>query len=51
MKKIYQTEPIEIEQKIYDILDELGIDYGVIEHEPLYTAEDLNKIKEQAPDL
>lgn len=49
MKKIYQTEPIEIEQKIYDILDELGIDYGVIEHEPLYTAEDLNKIKEQAP--
>ena len=51
MEKIYTTEPTEIEQKVYDILDELGVDYGVVEHEPLYTAEDLNKIKEQAPGL
>ena len=35
MEKIYTTEPTEIEQKVYDILDELGVDYGVVEHEPL----------------
>ena len=51
MNKVFTTEPTEIEQKVYDILDEIGADYGVVEHEPLYTAEDLEKIKEVAPGL
>lgn len=51
MNKIFSTEPTEVEQKVYDVLEAIRADYGVIEHEPLYTAEDLNKIKEQAPGL
>ncbi|WP_101773220.1 prolyl-tRNA synthetase associated domain-containing protein [Peptostreptococcus faecalis] len=39
---------IENEQKVYDKLDELGIKYSVIEHEPVYTAADLELIKDRA---
>ncbi|WAW15813.1 prolyl-tRNA synthetase associated domain-containing protein [Peptostreptococcus equinus] len=40
-------EMLDIEQKVYDKLDELGIEYSVIEHEPLFTADDLNSIKDK----
>lgn len=35
------------EQKVYDKLDELGIEYTVIEHDPLFTAEDLKSIMDR----
>lgn len=41
-------EILENEQKVYDKLDELGIKYSVIEHEPLFTAQDLESIKDRA---
>ena len=41
-------EILENEQKVYDRLNELGIDYKVIEHDPLYTAEDLKSIMDRA---
>lgn len=40
-------EILENEQKIYDKLDELGIEYSVIEHEPVYTAAELESIKDR----
>lgn len=41
-------EILENEKQIYDKLDSLGIDYSVIEHEPVYTAADLESIKDRA---
>ncbi len=41
-------EILENEKIIYDKLDELGIEYSVIEHEPLYTAAELESIKDKA---
>lgn len=38
---------LENEQKVYDKLDELFIEYTVIEHDPLYTAEDLKSIMDR----
>ena len=35
-------EILENEQQVYDKLDSLGIEYKVIEHEPLFTAEDMD---------
>ncbi|MFR1317407.1 MAG: hypothetical protein ACLSBE_00890 [Peptostreptococcus anaerobius] len=40
-------EILENEKQIYDKLDSLGIDYSVIEHEPVYTAAD-QSIKDRA---
>lgn len=40
-------EILENEQKIYDKLDELAIEYTVIEHEPVYTAAELDSIKDR----
>lgn len=37
----------ENEQKVYDKLDELGIEYTVLEHEPVYTAQELETIKDK----
>lgn len=42
------TEILENEQKVYDRLEKLGIDYKVIEHDPLFTAEDLKSIMDRA---
>lgn len=42
---------LDIEQKVYDKLDELGINYTVVEHDPLFTAEDLNSIKDRTEGL
>ncbi|MBC2575713.1 prolyl-tRNA synthetase associated domain-containing protein [Peptostreptococcus canis] len=39
---------MENEQKVYDKLNELGIEYKVIEHKPVYTAADLEDIKDRA---
>ena len=44
-------EILENEQKVYDKLDELGIEYSVVEHEPVFTANDLEYIKELAPGI
>ncbi|MDD7182771.1 MAG: prolyl-tRNA synthetase associated domain-containing protein [Peptostreptococcus porci] len=44
-------EILENEKKVYDKLDELGIEYSVLEHEPLYTAEQLNQIKDKTEGL
>lgn len=41
-------EILENEKKVYDKLEELGIEYKVLEHEPLYTAAQLSKIKDKA---
>jgi Ala-tRNA(Pro) deacylase len=41
-------ELIENENKVYRTLDGLGVYYDVIEHEPLYTAEELVAIKDIA---
>ena len=40
-------EILENEQKVYDKLDELAIEYTVIEHEPVYTAAELDSIKDR----
>lgn len=40
-------EILENEQKVYDKLDELGIEYSVIEHEPVFTAAELDSIKDR----
>ncbi|CEI73061.1 MULTISPECIES: prolyl-tRNA synthetase associated domain-containing protein [Romboutsia] len=37
-----------IETKVYKILDDLNIEYEVFEHEPIYTAEQLEIIKDVA---
>lgn len=34
----------EIKKQVYDKLDELGIEYEVIEHEPAFTIEDIDKM-------
>lgn len=39
---------LENEKKIYDKLDELGIEYKVLEHEAVFTAEDLEGLKDRA---
>lgn len=44
-------EILENEQQVYDKLDSLGIEYKVIEHEPLFTAEDMDKIADRAPGI
>ena len=44
-------EILQNEQQIYDKLDSLEIDYRVIEHEPLFTAEDMDKIADRAPGI
>ena len=40
-------EILENEQKVYDKLDELGIEYSVIEHDPVFTAAELESIKDR----
>ena len=32
-------------QRVYDALDKLGIKYEVVEHEPVYTMEDMDKLE------
>ena len=44
-------EILENEQQVYDKLDSLGIEYKLIEHEPLFTAEDMDKIADRAPGI
>lgn len=34
----------EQKQRIYDVLDELGIKYEVVEHEPVFTMEDMDRL-------
>jgi len=41
-------EVLENEKQVYDKLDSLGVEYSVIEHEPVYTAADLESIKDRA---
>lgn len=41
-------EILENEKQIYDRLDKLEIEYSVIEHDPVYTAADLESIKDRA---
>ena len=31
-------------QKVYDALDKLNIKYEVVEHEPVYTMEDMDRL-------
>lgn len=40
-------EILENEQKVYDKLNELGIEYSVIEHNPVFTAAELESIKDR----
>ncbi|MDR1774047.1 MAG: prolyl-tRNA synthetase associated domain-containing protein [Clostridioides sp.] len=42
---------IENENKVYETLDALDIKYKVVEHEPLYTAEQLNILKDPSSDI
>ncbi len=34
-------------QRVYDALDKLKIKYEVVEHEPVYTMEDMDRLHEE----
>lgn len=44
--QVSNAQMLEREQRVYDMLDELGVKYNVIEHNPLYTADDLICLKD-----
>lgn len=46
--KLSKEEIFENENKVYKTLENLGIEYNLIEHEPLYTAQQLVVIKDVA---